>query len=89
MSRHSIVVPPNERMSSFAAGHLIAFDPLPRLRYLEAGLLLATLTSFWQHHIEAQCAFPQQLLQITKIFSLRPPTFLSIKTNELTLTLTL
>ena len=30
-------------------------------------------------------AFPQQLLQITKTFSLRPPTFLSTKTNELTL----
>ena len=55
---------------------------------LEAGCLLATPTSSWQHHIEPQSAFPQQLLQITKIFSLRPPTFLSIKTNELTLTLT-
>ena len=52
---------------------------------LEAGCLLATPTSSWQHHIEPQSAFPQQLLQITKIFSLRPPTFLSTKTNELTL----
>ena len=84
MPRHSTVVPPIE----LAAGHLIAFNPVPRLCYLEAGWLLATPTSFWQHHIEPQCAFPQQLLQITKIFSLRPPTFLSIKTNELTLTLT-
>ena len=49
--------------------------------------MLATPTSFWQHHIEPQSAFPQQLFQVTKIFSLRPPTFLSIKTNELTLTL--
>ena len=57
----------------------------PVLRYLEAGWLLATPTSSWQHHIESQCAFPQQLLQISKIFSLRPPIFLSIKTNELTL----
>ena len=52
---------------------------------LEAGCLLATPTSSWQHHIEPQFAFPRQLLQITKIFSLRPPTFLSTKTNELTL----
>ena len=52
---------------------------------LEAGCLLATPTSSWQHHIEPQSAFPRQLLQITKIFSLRPPTFLSTKTNELTL----
>ena len=52
---------------------------------LEAGLLLAIPTSFWQHHIEPLSAFPQQLLQVIKIFSLRPPTFLSIKTNELTL----
>ena len=28
---------------------------------------------------------PNPNLQITKIFSLRPPTFLSTKTNELTL----
>ena len=75
------------RLSFLATGHLIAYDPLPHLRYLEAGLLLATPTSFWQHHIEPQSAFPQQLLQIIKIFSLRPPTFLSTKTNELTLTL--
>ena len=73
------------RLSFVAAGHLIAFNPVLRLRYLEAGWLLATPTSFWQHHIETQSAFPQQLLQVTKIFSLRPPTFLSIKTNELTL----
>jgi hypothetical protein len=67
---------------------LIAFNPVLHLRYLEAGWLLATPTSFWQHHIEPQSAFPQHLLQVTKIFSLRPPAFLSTKTNELTLTLT-
>ena len=65
----------------FAAGHLIAFDPLPHLRYLEAGLLLATPTSFWQHHIEPQSAFPQQLLQVTKIFSLRSDTPIGIPTT--------
>ena len=57
-------------------------NPLPQLK-LES--LLATPTSFWQHRIEPPFAFPQQILQVTKIFSLRPPTFLSIKTNELTL----
>ena len=68
------------------AGHNFAKLILDmRCVILEAGCLLATPTSSWQHHIEPQSAFPQQLLQITKIFSLRPPTFLSTKTNELTL----
>ena len=78
MPRHSIVVLPSKLPYCRSLNSL-------RLRYLEAGWLLATPTSFWQHHIEPQLAFPQQLLQITKIFSLRPPTFLSIETNELTL----
>ena len=68
--------------------HTVLYSVKPSLRLstltLEAGCLLATPTSSWQHHIEPQSAFPRQLLQITKIFSLRPPTFLSIKTNELT-----
>ena len=54
--------------------------------FFKTGSLLATPTSFWQHRIGPLFAFPQQLLQVTRIFSLHPPTFLSTKINELTLT---
>ena len=81
MPRRSIVMPRHELLSVPQASKNF-IEPQP---HLKAGLLLATPTSFWQHRIEPPFAFPQQLLQVTRIFSLRPPTFLSIKTNELTL----
>ena len=80
MPRRSIVMPRHELLSVPQASK-ISIQPQP---YLKAGLLLATPTSFWQHRIEPPFAFPQQLLQMTKMFSSRPPTFLSMKTNELT-----
>ena len=61
----------------------------PRLLRIYCSVLCNTTNpdpNFWQHHIEPPFALPQQILQVAKIFSLRPPTFLSIKTNELTLT---
>ena len=54
-----------------------------RVRFL---LALYVLNAFKNELTLTQThALPQQLLQVTKIFSLRPLTFLSIKTNELTL----
>ena len=48
--------------------------------------LLERLVPCWHHRIGPSSAFPQQL-QVSRTLSLLPPTFLSTKTNELTLNL--
>ena len=77
MPRRSIVMPRHE--PSVLQVSYISIEPVPH--HLEAGLLLAIPTSFWQHRIEPPSAFPQHL-QISRILSLLPPIFLQ-KTNEL------
>ena len=80
MPRRSIVMPRHELPSV----PQVTTDPLHPLPQIKLESFLATPTSFWQHRIEPPFAFPQKILQVAKIFSLSPPTFLSIKTNELT-----
>ena len=62
-------------------------NPNPSVNHLPSlESLLARLLPSWHHRMGPSLAFPQQL-QVSRTRSLLPPTFLSTKTNELTLTL--